>query len=76
MTLEEAFEELSKSGHFKEVAKRKDIPQGAKYRMSLSRFRKDKLGKAAIIELLEANGYEISAGKVEKKMGPAKTASK
>jgi hypothetical protein len=67
MTLEEAFEDFTESETFKETAKRKDVPEGTRYRMSLSRFKKGKLGKAAIIELLEANGYVIKADKVEKK---------
>lgn len=67
MTLEEAFNDFINSENFKEVAKRKDIPEGAKFRMSLSRYRKGKLGKAAIIELLEANGYEVKANRAEKK---------
>lgn len=66
MTLEEAFLDFTSSEQFKEVAKQKDS-LGGKYRKYLSRFNKGELKSGAIVELLEANGYEIKAGKVEKK---------
>lgn len=67
MTLEEAFIDLINSEGFKEITRRRDDAKGVRYRIYLSRFRKGKLGKASIIEILEANGYEIRADKVEKK---------
>lgn len=66
MTLEEAFIDFTNSEEFKETAKKKDVI-GNRFRKNLMRFRNGTLGKAAIIELLEANGYVIYADKVEKR---------
>lgn len=66
MTLEEAFIDLTNSDQFKEQAKLKNT-LGGKYRQYLSRFKKGELKSGAIVELLLANGYTITAGKVEKK---------
>ncbi len=67
MTLTEAFQDLITSATFKEVSKRKDS-QGGKYRKYLSRFNRGELKSGAIVEILLANGYTVTAGKVEKKM--------
>jgi len=66
MTLEEAFIDLTNSDQFREQAKLKNT-LGGKYRQYLSRFKKGKLKSGAIVELLLANGYTITAGRVEKK---------
>ena len=71
MTIEEAFIELSNSEEFKATAKNKDSI-GGKYRYYLSLFKASKLKTGALVDLLIANGYEIKAGKVEKKNGAAK----
>lgn len=60
MTLNEAFIHFTKSATFKKTAKVKDGP-GGKYRLYLSRFKKDQLKTGAIVELLLRNGYEIKA---------------
>lgn len=66
MTLHEAFIQLVTSEEFREIAKQRNS-LGGKYRAYLSRFNAGKLRHGAITEILEANGYEIRADKVEKK---------
>jgi hypothetical protein len=61
MTLDEAFQEYLGSPEFKDTAKRKDIPEGGRYRQYKARFKNGNLSKDIIIELLEANGYIITA---------------
>jgi hypothetical protein len=65
MTLHEAFEQLTCSIEFKEIAKKKDAI-GGKYRVYLSRFRAGELKSGAITELLLAHGYKVSADKAAK----------
>jgi hypothetical protein len=67
MTIEEAFMEFLNSPAFKDIAKRQDIPDGGRYRQYKKRFIEGKLSKDIIIELLEGNGYVISANKARKK---------
>ena len=66
MTLEEAFIDFISADGFKDVAKLKNS-EGGKYRVYLARFKSGELKTAAMVELLEANGYEIKANKVGKK---------
>ncbi len=66
MTLEQAFAELIESVEFKEIAKLKNS-LGGKYRTYLTRYRNGALKSGAIVELLEAHGYEIKANKVVRK---------
>jgi hypothetical protein len=66
MTIEEAFEELIASSEFKGVAKLKDS-QGGKYRSYLSLHKKGSLKIGAMVPILVANGYTISANKASKK---------
>lgn len=66
MTLNEAFEQFTGSDEFKQVQKL-NTPEGGRYRTLLSRFRKGKLGIGVIVEVIEANGYEVKANKVTKK---------
>ncbi len=66
MTLPEAFIDFTNSSVFKEIAKQRNS-LGGKYRGYLSRFNSGALKSGAIVELLLANGYTITAGKVEKK---------
>ncbi|MDB5280693.1 MAG: hypothetical protein JWR61_5648 [Ferruginibacter sp.] len=62
MTLKEAFTELMNSDEFKNMAKEKDAA-GGKYRVYLSRFKKDQLKIGAIAELLIKHGYTVEAVK-------------
>ena len=66
MTVHEAFKEFSESQEFKELCKGTDSIAG-KYRMYLSRFRKDNLKLGAMAEILQANGWEIKANRATKK---------
>lgn len=66
MTLNEAFIDFTQSEHYKETVKQSNS-LGGKYRGYLSRFNSGALKSGAIVELLLANGYTITAGKVEKK---------
>ena len=66
MTLNEAFIELSGSPEYKAIAKEKDS-KGGKYRAWLTRFKNDKLKSGAIVEILIASGYQVSANKVVRK---------
>ncbi|MEP6595264.1 MAG: hypothetical protein ABJA71_04920 [Ginsengibacter sp.] len=66
MTLNEAFENLSNTAAFKEIAKEKNS-HGSKYRIYLGRFKAGKLKTGAMVELLIANGYTIQANKASKK---------
>lgn len=65
MTIEKAFEQFAQSEQFKTVARVKDS-LGGKYRMNLSRYNAGKLKAGAIIEILIANSYTISANKATK----------
>ena len=65
-TVQQAFAEFTESMEFKMIAKNKDA-LGSKFRVYLNRFRKDELRFGAMAEILQANGYEIKAGKVIKK---------
>ncbi len=67
MTIQEAFVELANSDDYKKKARQKDSI-GGKLRYYLSRFKAGKLKTGAIVDLLMANNYEISADKVEKKI--------
>lgn len=64
----EAFQDFLNSEEFKLKAKLPDNKEGRRFRQYKKRYKEGKLGKAAIIEILEANGYEIRADKVEKKI--------
>ena len=66
MTLKEAFIDFVNSEDYKEIVKQRDS-LGGKYRAYLSRFRKVELKYGAIVEILLANGYEVTANKVVKK---------
>jgi len=66
MTLLEAFEELIETEEFKAIAKQPN-PLGGKYRLYLVRYRKGELKSGALVEMLEANGYEVNAKRVVKK---------
>jgi hypothetical protein len=66
MTIEKAFAELIKSEEYKAVAKLQDS-QGAKYRIYLKRHADKVLKTGAMVELLIAHGYTISANKAVKK---------
>lgn len=66
MTLQEAFEQLTISNEFKEIAKAKNA-RGGKYRMYLSRWRAGELKNGAITELLLAHGYQVSADKAKER---------
>ena len=66
MTLKEAFIDFVNSEDYKEIVKQRDS-LGGKYRAYLSRFRKGELKSGAIVEILLANGYEVTANKVVKK---------
>ncbi len=65
MTLEKAFEELTKTEEFKAIAKKK-TSLGAKHRIYLTRYKAGKLKAGAISEMLLASGYTISANKATK----------
>jgi hypothetical protein len=67
MTLDEAFIDFTNSEDFKEISKQRGS-LGGKFRGYLSRFNNGKLKSGAIVEILLANGYTITAGKVEKKI--------
>ena len=66
MTLKNAFIELINSVEYKDIAKLK-TSQGSMHRTWSSRFKKDKLKTGAIVDILQANGYEIIATKAVKK---------
>lgn len=66
MTLQEAFSELIETPGYKDVAKQKNS-LGGKYRLYLSRFKKGELKAGAIVEILLAHGYVITANKAERK---------
>lgn len=66
MTLEEAFKELINTQEYKDVAKEKNS-LGSKHRTWLTRFKKGELKSGAIVEILIANGYEVTASKAVKK---------
>jgi hypothetical protein len=66
MTLEQAFKEFLVSEEYKEIAKQK-TPIGSKYRVYNLRYKRGELKSGAIVEILLANGYEITANKVVKK---------
>lgn len=66
MTLDQAFVELINSTEFKDVSKVKDAI-GGKYRSYVSRYNRGLLKSGAIVEILLANGYEVTANKVVKK---------
>lgn len=66
MTLDQAFTQFIKSQDFKDIARQKDT-LGGKYRVYLLRFNKGELKSGAIVDVLLANGYEISAKKVVRK---------
>lgn len=66
MTLHEALQEFFESKEYKDIAKLNE-PPGSTYRTWLNRFKAGKLKSGAIVEILEANGYEIKANKVTKK---------
>lgn len=66
MTLDEAFIELTNSKGYKEISKQRNS-RGGKYRKYLSRYNKGELKSGAIVEILIENGYEVHAGKAEKK---------
>ncbi len=66
MTLQKAFKELAESDGFKEISKQRDA-EGVKCRVYLSRFNKGELKTGAMVEILIAHGYEISADRVVKK---------
>lgn len=62
MSLSEAFDELISSEDFKNIAKAKDSI-GGKYRMYLSRYQAGELKTGAIVDLLIAHGYVVTARK-------------
>lgn len=66
MTILEAFKQLTDSEEFKTIARQRDA-EGSKYRVYLKRFNDDELKAGAMVELLIANGYTISADKTVKK---------
>ncbi|PVD50814.1 hypothetical protein DC498_17735 [Terrimonas sp.] len=66
MTIFEAFEELIQSKEFKVIAKKRDSI-GGKYRLYQSRYNRNELKPGAIVEILIANGYEVTANKAVKK---------
>lgn len=66
MTLEQAFEQFVSSEEYKEIAKQ-NTADGGKYRVYLSRYNRGELKAGAIVEILIANGYTVSADKTVKK---------
>jgi hypothetical protein len=66
MTILEAFEELLNSADFKELAVGGGS-QAGKYRLYISRHKKKTLGIGAMVELLIAHGYSVTANKARKK---------
>ncbi|MBN8860419.1 MAG: hypothetical protein J0H29_18660 [Sphingobacteriales bacterium] len=66
MTLEQAFKEFLTSEEYKGVAKQ-NTALGGKYRVYLTRYNRGELKSGAIVEILLANGYEVTANKVVKK---------
>jgi hypothetical protein len=66
MTLDQAFKEFLASEEFKEIAKQ-NTPIGSKYRVYNLRYNRGELKSGAIVEILLANGYEVTANKAMKK---------
>jgi len=66
MTLDQAFKEFLASEEFKEIAKQ-NTSIGGKYRVYNLRYNRGELKSGAIVEILLANGYEVTANKVAKK---------
>jgi hypothetical protein len=66
MTIKEAFEDFITSDAFKEIAKRKDIPEGSKFRQYKQRFQNGELGNGPIVDILQDNGYLINVTKSKK----------
>ena len=66
MTLEQAFKEFLTSEEYIEVAKQ-NTALGGKYRVYLTRYNRSELKSGAIVEILLANGYEVTANKAMKK---------
>ena len=67
MTIIKAFDEFTKSVDFKNIARVNDS-LGSKYRIYLSRFKSDTLKAGAMVELLIANGYAVTANKATKRI--------
>jgi hypothetical protein len=63
MTLDEAFIDFTQSDTYREIAKQNNS-LGGKFRGYLSRFNTDKLKSGAIVEILMANGYTVTADKL------------
>jgi len=66
MTLKQAFAQFIESKDYKEASTGRDN-FAVKYRTYRSRFNKGELKSGAMVEMLQAHGYEISARKVVKK---------
>jgi hypothetical protein len=67
MTILEAFEELLTSEEYKRLAVGTGSKAG-KYRLYISRHKKNSLGVGAMVELLIAHDYTITANKTVKKL--------
>ncbi len=66
MTLDQAFQELTASEDFKNIVKQ-PTPLGSKYRVYTMRYNRGELKAGAIVEILLANGYEVTANKAVRK---------
>ena len=66
MEIASAFKELIDSPEYKEICKQRDGP-GGKYRSYKARSKAGTLGSGAMVELLIANGYEVTANKATKR---------
>lgn len=66
MTLQEAFAAFLESPEYKEASKGQ-TNEAIKYRTYKQRFLKGELKSGAMVEMLQAHGYEIKAGKASKK---------
>jgi len=66
VTLKEAFSQLINSKEYKDMSKGQESGP-KKYRTYISRFNSGELKSGAMVEMLHAHGYEISARRIVKK---------
>lgn len=66
MTVDAAFKKLIETEEFKLAAKQR-TSAGSRYRMALKRFKDGQIKTGAMVDLLIAHGYTITANKAVKK---------